>query len=142
MCIGHRKSAIRIATDLKGQNWLAAHAEASPSSPSVGAYSRRTADKKSMVPGVFSARSGPFALYVLGVGVKRAPLPCILAGSAARCAAYLGVPSSPVDLASGIHGAPFQFGRTSTQRPRRPHFPHLTRRWNDGTCSLLVCADQ
>jgi hypothetical protein len=26
MCIDHRKSAIRIATDLKGQNWLVTHA--------------------------------------------------------------------------------------------------------------------
>jgi hypothetical protein len=34
-----------------------------------------------------------------------------------------------------MSGRSFQFGCTSTQRPRCPPFPHLTRRWHDGTAT-------
>jgi hypothetical protein len=35
------------------------------------------------------------------------------------------------------HARLLQWGRPSTQRPRRPHLPHLTRCWNDGTSTSL-----
>ena len=37
-----------------------------------------------------------------------------------------GIAGRP-DQSSIEPGASFQFGRTSTQRPRRPHLPHLIR---------------